>query len=298
MRVILLGVMALYSTTTLAMPISDVIDSALAQSTHDTDICHDVVSLGKDKVTETECEENLPIVTEKCSAEIMPGLPNAIDSLEKADIWANKISRRMRICQIAHSLGWQFVMTEKGPKFIPPETICNNRSVNLDKLKETQLLALEFAGEDVYVYHRTKQQIEESKNTELSVFDSKYPTWWPQHKHKTSPEVSQTKTRSKNNKYFIFWAYGPVFGYYVTYLPAKTKESTNELYDLAFIGENWEGGFIDVTNKIAYDFTGRPFIIDLPEDRKGKAKPLANLNLQIPKYIYNKTNNSITLLCK
>jgi len=170
--------------------------------------------------------------------------------------------------------------------------------VSLEKLKETQVLILDFAGEEIWVYHRTKKQIEKNKEAKLSAYDSKYPAWWPHHKHKTSPEVSQTRTRSKNDTYFIFWGYGPVFGYYVTYLPEKSKDSTNELYDLPFIDEKWEGGFIDATNKIAYDFTGRPFIINLPEEKKDKAKLLANLNLQIPKYIFNKTNSSITLLCK
>ena len=119
MRTILIGAIALYSSATLAMSISEVIDSVLAHDELKIVSCSKAVLIGKGTITEQQCKDNLPVITEKCKSEILPGLPSKISSVEQADVLAGEITTRMFVCQVSYSLGRNFVLTEKGPISLP-----------------------------------------------------------------------------------------------------------------------------------------------------------------------------------
>ena len=119
MKTILLGVIALYSSAVLAMPISEVIDSVLAHDEINSLSCSKAVLFGKGKITEQQCNENITEITKKCKSEILPGLPSEIMSVEQAGILAGKITTRLFVCQVSYSLGREFVLTEEGAKFLP-----------------------------------------------------------------------------------------------------------------------------------------------------------------------------------
>lgn len=174
-----------------------------------------------------------------------------------------------------------------------PESKCEDKTIYLSELKAEQAIFAPFSDTHVWIYKRSKEQIESLKDIAYSKYDSKYPTWWSEKLHPTDPYISQKSIRSLNESFFVFWVNGPVFGYGVKYLPKNfTKDPS-----LAYIDESWPGGFVDFVNQIGYDFTGRPFLIELPEDRK-KYIELAKLNLLIPKYTYNSSTQTITLLCE
>lgn len=182
------------------------------------------------------------------------------------------------------------------------EQNCNDITVGLDELGTGKVVMIPFQGEDVLIYKRSKAQMQYAKNRDKSKYDTKYPTWWPQNKLPTSPTISQIKTRSINESYFVTWNHDPVYGYYLYFIPKDFTPENNDESSLSskqieFLGQNWPGGFVDLDNRIGYDFTGRPVVIDTPQERVIKVGDLPNLNLLIPKYSYEKTSNSITLLC-
>jgi hypothetical protein len=116
-------------------------------------------------------------------------------------------------------------------------------------------------------------------------------------KYPVTPMLDNRKTRSLDPQYFIFWRHGPVYGYFLELVPSNYEQKLKEYPQLSFLGHDWKCGFVDVLNQIAYDFTGRPVNIDVPDNRIDNVGNLIYMNLLLPKQIYNQADDKFKLVC-
>jgi len=170
---------------------------------------------------------------------------------------------------------------------------CIEKTVDLYALKENLVLTTQFNGIEVRVYNRNKNQIAKSKLAKHNGFEQKAPWWWKINKHPIDFDLSNTTLRSSNEELFVFYGRNPINGYRLMYF----SESNNAREKYEYLTESWEGGFVDVVNGVAYDFTGRPVAYGLKSDTTQEERNLTKLNLLVPRYKYNKESNEITLLC-
>ena len=172
---------------------------------------------------------------------------------------------------------------------------CIDQTVDISNLLENRLLVIPFFNNHtVWIYRRNNHQIIKADTSKSRTSDSIYASWWSQDKNPLDFNTSLLNTRSINNEYFVLYAYSPVGGYYLMYF--SEEEDGSEKYD--YLDNTWEGGFVDVVNKIAYDFTGRPIVINIPTTATKVVKELSKLSLMIPKYDINLKTKTVTLLCK
>jgi hypothetical protein len=174
---------------------------------------------------------------------------------------------------------------------------CEEISFDVSNLKDGEYSNIKVGETEVVAYKRTKSEIQKAKSAIESKYDLKLPGWWVQKKHPVTPMLENRKTRSLNLQYFIFWRHGPVYGYFLEFVPSNYEQKLKEYPNLTFLGEDWKGGFVDVVNQIAYDFTGRPVIIDVPDDRIDNVGNLIYMNLLLPKQIYSQVENKFKLVC-
>ena len=173
--------------------------------------------------------------------------------------------------------------------------LCKNEAVDVSTLKENHVMLIPFFNnQEVWIYKRNKHQISKSFKSINKGYDSKIAAWWPQDKNPLDKLLSTSATRSSTDDYFIFYGYSPVGGYYLMYF----SEKNNAKEEYPYLGNDWEGGFVDVVNQIAYDFTGRPIVINIPTESTMPQQELAKSNLMIPKYKFSSNKETVTLLCK
>ncbi len=173
------------------------------------------------------------------------------------------------------------------------EKACVEEVVYLSKLKENQAILIPFYTEkEIRIYKRNDNQVLKSIKANKSKFDTKAPFWWS-NKELLDSNIAKTTTRSILERYFIYYNYSPIQGHYLMYF--SESKSAKEQY--SFLGKDWEGGFVDVVNEVAYDFTGRPIYTNLKASSSEAINSLAKLSLLIPKHKFINSGASVKLLC-
>jgi hypothetical protein len=173
------------------------------------------------------------------------------------------------------------------------EKACVEEVVDLGSLKENQAILIPFYKEkEIRIYKRNDNQVSKSIKANKSEFDTIAPAWWS-NKELLDTNIAITTTRSISERYFIYYNYSPIQGHYLMYF----SESKSAKDQYPFLGSDWEGGFVDVVNEVAYDFTGRPIYTNLKASSSEAIKSLAKLSLLIPKHEFINNGASVKLLC-
>lgn len=175
---------------------------------------------------------------------------------------------------------------------------CVSKSIDIRDLSPGKYKAISVGASEVIVYHRTIEQIEYALKQINIESDNNYPKWWPIYKQPVDPGIMKSKTRSINDKYFVFWRPGPMFGVYINHVPKDYSYNLKEYPRLKILGDEWLGGFIDIKNFVIYDITGRPIKSTQTFTNDKVKENRAKNNLLVPMYKYNKEFQSINLLCK
>ncbi|MGR5359142.1 hypothetical protein [Vibrio chagasii] len=166
---------------------------------------------------------------------------------------------------------------------------CSKAFIQSNRLESGQMVRVQQGELRVNVYRRSEVEIVKAKKHSGSIFDERYPSWWPSDKYPLK-YVSEAE-RSVVPEYFVFWDRSPINGAIVTLI---SPEWFDESEDLSYLGDGWQPGFIDYDNQVYYDTTGRP----VKWGPKSKALELSKLPLLIPNHEYDEKTGNIRLLCQ
>lgn len=173
---------------------------------------------------------------------------------------------------------------------------CIERDLHIGNIDYGEYKVYPVGDVEVVIYRRTKSELQEAKEHSGSIYDDNYPGWWPVKKYPITNELDR-RARSVDIEYFVFWRQGPVYGYFVHYLPNMSLIDFESSEDFQYLGRHWKGGFVDMPNQIGYDSTGRPVAINVPLSKIDNAGNLPKLNLLVPLYEYSKESKIVYLKC-